>query len=30
MLYVPRHTAGITGTGHFGKFGMISIPVPGT
>ena len=26
--YVPRHTAGITGTGHFGKFGTTSIPVP--
>ena len=28
VRYVPRHTAGITGTGHFGKFGTTSIPVP--
>ena len=30
VRYVPRHTAGITGTGHFGKFGTASIPVPDT
>ena len=30
VRYVPRHTAGITGTGHFGKLGMPSIPVPDT
>ena len=28
--YVPRRTAGINGTGHFGKFGTTSIPVPDT
>ena len=32
--YVPKYTGGIfsvnTGTRHFGKFGMASIPVPGT
>ena len=28
VRYVSRHTAGITGTGHFGKFGTTSIPVP--
>ena len=30
VRYVSRHTAGITGTGHFGKFGKTSIPVPNT
>ena len=30
VRYVPRHTAGITGTGHFGKFGTTSIPVADT
>ena len=29
VRYVPKHTAGITGTGHFGKFGT-SIPAPDT
>ena len=28
VRYVPRHTAGITGTRHFGKFATASIPVP--
>ena len=28
VRYVPNHTAGLTGTGHFGKFGTIWIPVP--
>ena len=28
VQYVPRYTAGITGTGHLGKFGTIAIPVP--
>ena len=30
VRYVPRHTAGITGTGHLGKIGTTSIPVPDT
>ena len=30
VRYVPKHTPGITGTGHFGKFGTTSIPVPDT
>ena len=28
--YVPRRTAGITGTGNLGEFGTTSIPVPDT
>ena len=30
VQYVPRDTAGITGTGHFGKFGTTSRLVPDT
>ena len=30
VRYVPRHTTGITGTGHFGKVDAISIAVPDT
>ena len=28
IRYLPRHTAGITGTGRFGNFSAIWIPVP--
>ena len=30
IRHVPRRTGGITGTGHFGKFGTASIPTPET
>ena len=30
VRYAPSHTAGITGTWHFGKIGTTSIPVPDT